>query len=83
MASGTWSLTTRGCELFGILYFPMCDYGYSSFGCCECIYDEYCPSPMIGDSYSCNKDVHLRSIESSKCPPGLVFGSNDLCYNPC
>ena len=76
-------MTPRGCQGCLLLIYPVCDYGYNLVPCNICSYGGGCPAPMTGGGSPCTKAVYLRPATPWICAPGLVFGTDDLCYTPC
>ena len=71
----------KGCEEWGLLWYPKCDDGFHYFGCCVCSPD--CPSDMPDIGVSCQKNSYGRGVGK---PLGCASDeemSGLLCYPPC
>ena len=71
----------KDCEKWGGLFYPQCDKGFHSVGCCVCSPD--CPQGMTDIGISCAKESYSRTAGTPlKCAEGLEQ-SGALCYPKC
>lgn len=82
VTSGDPGAATNGCELYGLLWYPICNKGFHNFGCCICVAD--CPPGFRDDGATCYKPSYPNSAGTlpDGCPDDKEYDVG-LCYPKC
>ncbi|KAG2447224.1 hypothetical protein HYH02_007964 [Chlamydomonas schloesseri] len=71
----------QGCEMNGLIYYPLCKPGYVPVGCCTC--SPACPKDMHDTGATCLKQNYGNGAGVPLGCPLFMQQSGGLCYPAC